>query len=240
MHFPRFLLTVNHPPLFLTHTSFKFEPTADPTTFAPIKPAKEAPNPTWLSLSLSSAMTAAPKKPPPLPSSHHHNSASPHQFRCQDPLLDPDKENLVPVVSLNACKGKKLAVKPALRPSSLQLCMKLNEPPQPSPSSSSLLGRPKPWEPLSSSSDVWDQFSDSESAPASSWSLLYRPLPLDVGRCTCIIAKERTQDRSGMSLYTLYTNVSFLLTLSRKSWKNRGAKNSKLGEELSADNGDIH
>ncbi|RZR81985.1 hypothetical protein BHM03_00008316 [Ensete ventricosum] len=169
-------------------------------------------------------MTAAPKKPPPLPSSHHHNSASPHQFRCQDPLLDPDKENLVPVVSLNACKGKKLAVKPALRPSSLQLCMKLNEPPQPSPSSSSLLGRPKPWEPLSSSSDVWDQFSDSESAPASSWSLLYRPLPLDVGRCTCIIAKERTQGRSGMSLFTLYTNVSFLLTLS----EGQGRQDRKL------------
>ncbi|THU59141.1 hypothetical protein C4D60_Mb03t21860 [Musa balbisiana] len=90
--------------------------------------------------------------------------------------------------------------------------MKLNEPPQPSSSSSSLLGPPKPWEPLSSSSDVWDQFSDSESAPASSWStlpnrsLLYRPLPLDVGRCTCFIAKERTQGRSGMSFYTLYTN----------------------------------
>ncbi|CAD5190020.1 unnamed protein product [Musa acuminata subsp. malaccensis] len=157
-------------------------------------------------------MTAVPKKPHPLPSSHHRNSASPHQSRCQDPLLDPDKENLVPVVSLNACKGKKLDVKPALRPSSLQLCMKLNEPPQPSSSSSSLLGPPKPWEPLSSSSDVWDQFSDSESAPASSWStlpnrsLLYRPLPLDVGRCTCIIFKERTQGRSGMSFYTLYTN----------------------------------
>ncbi|WOL13499.1 tubby-like protein 4 [Canna indica] len=165
---------------------------------------------------------AAPKnKPPPLLPSHRHNSTSSLLDRSPAPTdYAPDKENAVPVVSLNSCRGRKLDIgaaiaqqlisKPALKPSSLQLCMKLNEP---NSSSSSLLGASaSPWEPLSSSSDVWDQFSDSESAPASSWStlpnrsLLYRPLPVDVGRCTCIIAKERTQERSGLAFYTLYTN----------------------------------
>ncbi|KAG1327508.1 putative Tubby-like protein 4 [Cocos nucifera] len=82
--------------------------------------------------------------------------------------------------------------------------MKLSEP-------DSMLGGTRPWEPLSSSSDMWE-FSDAESAPASSWStlpnrsLLCRPLPLDVGRCTCIIVKEPAQGRRGVALYSLYTN----------------------------------
>ncbi|KAL8117756.1 hypothetical protein AgCh_015589 [Apium graveolens] len=44
----------------------------------------------------------------------------------------------------------------------------------------------------SSSLKIWD-YSDSESAPASSWStipnrtLLCRPLPVDIGRCTCVV-----------------------------------------------------
>ncbi|CAA6672233.1 unnamed protein product [Spirodela intermedia] len=70
---------------------------------------------------------------------------------------------------------------------------------------------PRSWEPIPSSSDVWD-FSDNEAAPASSWStlpsrsILYRPLPLDVGRCTCIIVKEKTQGLDGVSVYSLYTH----------------------------------
>ncbi|MQL77318.1 hypothetical protein Taro_009705, partial [Colocasia esculenta] len=91
-----------------------------------------------------------------------------------------------------------------LKNSSLQLCMRFNEPER-------SLGSLGPWEPIPSSSDVWD-FSDTEASPASSWStlpnraLLCRPLPLDVGRCTCIIAKEPAQGVDGLSVYSLYTN----------------------------------
>ncbi|XP_078446499.1 tubby like protein 8 [Wolffia australiana] len=67
------------------------------------------------------------------------------------------------------------------------------------------------WEPIPSSSEVW-YFSDNEAAPASSWStlpnrsILFMPLPVDVGRCTCIIVKEKTQGSNGVSVYSLYTN----------------------------------
>ncbi|KAK4395481.1 Tubby-like protein 8 [Sesamum angolense] len=95
-----------------------------------------------------------------------------------------------------------------LKPSSLQLCIKKNEP-------DSSIGL-KIWDSVdsekSNSANVWD-YSDSEAAPASSWSalpnraLLYRPLPVDVGRCTCIIVKEPSPDGfDGGTLYTLYTN----------------------------------
>ncbi|KAL0318992.1 UNVERIFIED_CONTAM: Tubby-like protein 8 [Sesamum angustifolium] len=95
-----------------------------------------------------------------------------------------------------------------LKPSSLQLCIKKNEP-------DSSIGL-KIWDSIdsekSNSANVWD-YSDSEAAPASSWSalpnraLLYRPLPVDVGRCTCIIVKETSPDGfDGGTLYTLYTN----------------------------------
>lgn len=43
--------------------------------------------------------------------------------------------------------------------------------------------------------------------------LLSRPLPLDVGRCTCIIAKETVEGERGISVYSLYTNVSFWCTV---------------------------
>ncbi|XP_062223909.1 tubby-like protein 4 isoform X2 [Phragmites australis] len=65
--------------------------------------------------------------------------------------------------------------------------------------------------PASSSYEAWD-LSGSESAPASSWAilpnraLLCRPLPLDVGRCTCVIAREAAADARGVALYSLYTN----------------------------------
>ncbi|XP_042504197.1 tubby-like protein 8 [Macadamia integrifolia] len=95
-----------------------------------------------------------------------------------------------------------------LKPSSLQLCMQLNEP-------DSSFGS-KIWDPIesdnSSRMNVWDH-SDSEAAPASSWStlpnrsLLCRPLPLDVGRCTCVIVKEASPEGlDGGNLYSLLTN----------------------------------
>ena len=38
--------------------------------------------------------------------------------------------------------------------------------------------------------------------------LLYRPLPLNVGRCTSIIIREKATGARGVALYSLYTNVS--------------------------------
>ncbi|CAN0919690.1 Tubby-like protein 8 [Linum grandiflorum] len=100
-----------------------------------------------------------------------------------------------------------------LKPSSLQLCMQMNEPDR--------AFMPKIWdsscfpaesEQHSSSLNIWD-YSDSEAAPASSWStlpnraLLCRPLPVDVGKCTCLILKEASPDGlDGATLYSLYTN----------------------------------
>ncbi|RAL50010.1 hypothetical protein DM860_016786 [Cuscuta australis] len=80
----------------------------------------------------------------------------------------------------------------ALKPSSLQLCIKKHDSD-------------------SNSGNLWDH-SDSEAAPASSWStlpnrsLICRPLPVDIGRCTCVIVKESSPDGfCGGSLYSLYT-----------------------------------
>ncbi|CBI25260.3 hypothetical protein VitviT2T_014266 [Vitis vinifera] len=130
-----------------------------------------------------------------------------------------DKENAAPKAKENGnappptkqfpyTKCSSTTTRVPLKPSSLQLCMQLNEP-------DSTLGS-KVWCPISSepftSSHVWD-YSDSEAAPASSWStlpnrsLLCRPLPLDIGRCTCVIVKEALpQGLDGGALYSLYTN----------------------------------
>uniref|UniRef100_A0A0D3F1J3 Tubby C-terminal domain-containing protein n=1 Tax=Oryza barthii TaxID=65489 RepID=A0A0D3F1J3_9ORYZ len=93
-----------------------------------------------------------------------------------------------------------------LRPISTNAGTLLLPPPPPPP--------PLPL-PTSSSYEAWD-LSDNEAAPASSWAtlpnraLLCRPLPLDVGRCTCIIAKETLAAAAagarGVALYSLYTN----------------------------------
>jgi tubby and related proteins len=82
-----------------------------------------------------------------------------------------DKENLVPAtipgsVSLKGRKPQPYSPKNQfnrrpLKSSSLQMCMKLNE---------ADVGIKLP-EPIPHSSDIWE-FSDSESAPASSWSTL--------------------------------------------------------------------
>ncbi|PKA67057.1 Tubby-like protein 4 [Apostasia shenzhenica] len=123
-----------------------------------------------------------------------------------------DKENIAPVDAAGNggsvfSGGKKKSHPPLISkqiqkpPSSLQLCIQLTEP-------DSSPGRSKPLDPLPSSFNIWD-FSDSEAAPASSWStlpnqsLLCRPLPLDVGRCTCVITREFID---GISVYALYTN----------------------------------
>ncbi|KAK3219199.1 hypothetical protein Dsin_013169 [Dipteronia sinensis] len=103
---------------------------------------------------------------------------------------------------------KSLSTGRVLKPSSLQFCMQMNEPEK-------TLGA-KVWDATesehSSSLKIWD-YSDSEAAPASSWStlpnraLLCRPLPLDIGRCTCVIVKEAApQGLDGGPLFALYTN----------------------------------
>lgn len=97
-----------------------------------------------------------------------------------------NKENAANVVSLP-------------KSNSLQLCMQIN-------SDSSH---------FSSSLKIWDH-SDSEAAPASSWStlpnksLICRTLPIDIGRCTCVIVKEPTPQglsRSAANFFSLYTYV---------------------------------
>ncbi|EOY26154.1 hypothetical protein QUC31_011952 [Theobroma cacao] len=103
---------------------------------------------------------------------------------------------------------KSLSTGKVLKESSLQFCMQMNEPDK-------AFGC-KLWDPIdsenSNSLNIWD-YSDSEAAPASSWStlpnraLLCRPLPLDIGRCTCVIVKESSPEGfAGGTLYSLYTN----------------------------------
>ncbi|KAL2533971.1 Tubby-like protein 8 [Abeliophyllum distichum] len=119
------------------------------------------------------------------------------------------KENLVPnIESKVVANGKSQKKDNVLKPSSLQSRILKNVP-------DSIIGL-KYWEPddseNSNSVNMWD-YSDSEAAPAAPWStlpnrsLLYRPLPVDVGRCTCVIVKDSsTEGLDGGTLYTLYTN----------------------------------
>ncbi|XP_074269511.1 tubby-like protein 8 [Silene latifolia] len=115
--------------------------------------------------------------------------------------------------NLKECKKDRI-LKPGSS-SSLQLCIQMNE-----PDSSfgfgfgfGLKGYDAGEETESAKSvNVWD-FSDSEAAPVSSWStlpnraLLCRTLPMDVGRCTCIIQKEAApHGLGGGSIYSLFTN----------------------------------
>ncbi|KAL5212038.1 hypothetical protein ABZP36_022885 [Zizania latifolia] len=104
-----------------------------------------------------------------------------------------------------------------LKPSSLQIRMKDEEGEKPLAAVAGVAVRVGPrgrellLPPSSSSYEAWD-LSDNEAAPASSWAilpnraLLCRPLPLDVGRCTCVIAKEAAAGARGVALYSLYTN----------------------------------
>ncbi|OQU84489.1 hypothetical protein SORBI_3004G064700 [Sorghum bicolor] len=106
---------------------------------------------------------------------------------------------------------------PPLKPSSLQLRMKdeAAEAAAAAQAPPAFVVGPRGRElllpPPSSNYEAWD-LSDSESAPASSWAtlpnraLLCRPLPQDVGRCTCVIVREAATGARGVALYSLYTN----------------------------------
>ncbi|KAF7843173.1 tubby-like protein 8 [Senna tora] len=124
-----------------------------------------------------------------------------------------DKENAVPINGSSCSlprhfpKSKSLSTDRILKPNSLQFCMQMDEPEKGFGS--------KIWDSKcsenSSSLNVWD-FSDSEAAPASSWStlpnksLICRPLPVDIGRCTCVIVKEtKPEGLSGGTVFSLYT-----------------------------------
>ncbi|KAI3785959.1 hypothetical protein L1987_45085 [Smallanthus sonchifolius] len=131
--------------------------------------------------------------------------------RTRNPIgLRPCKENVDSniLVSKQTPIAKSHVKDKGWKPSSLQLCMQLNDL---NPNFGSHF-----YEPLDSSKNnsgsIWD-YSDSESAPASSWStipnrsLLCRPLPVDIRSCSCIIVKEKSVDGlNGGSVYTLYTN----------------------------------
>lgn len=164
-------------------------------------------------------MAATPKREPLHPLSS--NAGTVAVERPRGPAVSAEKENLGS--NLGTKKEEKSKVKPAddssteqaqpLKRSSLQLRMKdesLSASAEPvffvGPRGRELLPPPP-----SSSYEAWD-LSDNESAPASSWAtlpnraLLCRPLPLDVGRCTCVIAKEAATGARGVALYSLYTN----------------------------------
>ncbi|CAD6247854.1 unnamed protein product [Miscanthus lutarioriparius] len=104
---------------------------------------------------------------------------------------------------------------PPLKPSSLQLRMKDEAAKAAAQAPPAFVVGPRGRElllpPPSSNYEAWD-LSDSESAPASSWAtlpnraLLCRPLPQDVGRCTCVIVREAASGARGVALYSLYTN----------------------------------
>ncbi|BFG24883.1 hypothetical protein CerSpe_111570 [Prunus speciosa] len=156
----------------------------------------------------------------PNPSILNHGKENAMPYKQEQAALDNDKENLVAQENgssfLMPLKQKNLKSFStgcrALKPSSLQFCMQMNEPEK------VLFGGSTIWDPPSNGSEnssslkIWD-YSDSEAAPASSWStlpnksLLCRPLPMDVGRCTCVIVKEASPEGlDGGTLYSLYTN----------------------------------
>ncbi|GAV91701.1 Tub domain-containing protein [Cephalotus follicularis] len=106
-----------------------------------------------------------------------------------------------------ASHKKSLSTGKILKPSSLEFCMRISDPDKAFGSNL--------WNPIESENSgslkIWD-YSDNEAAPASSWStlpnrvLLCRPLPIDIGRCTCVIVKEALpKGCNGGTLYSLYT-----------------------------------
>ncbi|CAJ1954953.1 unnamed protein product [Sphenostylis stenocarpa] len=121
----------------------------------------------------------------------------PH-FEIQDDHHDKENQNANSNASSPLPKPKpkpfrSFSTDRILKPSSLEFCMQIND--------------------LQTPLNIWD-YSDSESAPASSWStlpnksLICRPLPLDIGRCTCFIVQEPTpHGLSGGTFFSLYTNV---------------------------------
>uniref|UniRef100_A0A7N0TFL7 Tubby C-terminal domain-containing protein n=1 Tax=Kalanchoe fedtschenkoi TaxID=63787 RepID=A0A7N0TFL7_KALFE len=187
------------------------------------QPHKNSSNPAPLPRQSSCNSSSRTRNPLATLNLNNHNRSSsegdPRQHRTRNTLRlhlsrDLDKENTAcpdnnpskhDVQPENPAKvpanpGVSTFDKVALKPTSLQLCMLSTEP-------DSTFGA----DPIdhSGAANVWDH-SDSEAAPASSWSnlpnrtLLSRPLPVDVGRCTCVILKEKLAP--GGSVYSLYTN----------------------------------
>ncbi|XP_011623909.1 tubby-like protein 4 [Amborella trichopoda] len=165
----------------------------------------------------------------PLNELKHENSINGRNLGlhlCRNSVIS-GKENAVPSVNRslpkkkipterskscprNGCKQNELGIWEArvLKPSSLQVCMKLNE-------RESRVGQfgERLINSLTPETSIYDwEYSDTEAAPASSWStlpnrsLLCRPLPIDIGRCTCFIERERLQELNGVYVYSLYTN----------------------------------
>ncbi|KAH8512742.1 hypothetical protein H0E87_006151 [Populus deltoides] len=100
---------------------------------------------------------------------------------------------------------KSLSTGRVLKPSSLLLGVQMNEPEK--------VFKSRVWNSVesenSSSVNIWD-YSDAEDTPTSYW-----PLPLDIGRFTCVIMKEILPGGlrwEGVPLYSLYINVSCSLT----------------------------
>uniref|UniRef100_A0ACD5V8P8 Uncharacterized protein n=1 Tax=Avena sativa TaxID=4498 RepID=A0ACD5V8P8_AVESA len=173
-------------------------------------------------------MAATPPKREPLrPLSSNVGAGTPAAAaRPRAPTVSAEKENRV-APNLGPVKEEKKAtpapkVAPPLKPSSLQARMEGDEAPlAPAPAPVAGVpvfmgprGRellPPPPPPASSSYEAWD-LSDNEAAPAASWAtlpnraLLCRPLPLDVGRCTCVVVREKAVGARGVALYSLYTN----------------------------------
>ncbi|XP_057457970.1 tubby-like protein 8 [Lotus japonicus] len=135
------------------------------------------------------------------------------QINDHDNNNNKENTNNINGSSSSLPKSKSLSTDRVLKPSSLQFCMKMNDPLDSHHSSTTSL-------------NIWD-FSDSEAAPASSWStlpnksLICRPLPVDIGRCTCVIVKEATpQGLSGGTFFSLYT------------YEGQGRQNRKLAVAL--------
>ncbi|CAN6237328.1 unnamed protein product [Urochloa humidicola] len=168
----------------------------------------------------AAATTPNPKREPLRPRSSNAPAAPSPAAARRGPAASAEKENLGAAAAELSKPATPTPTPPAaapppplpLKPSSLQLRMK-DESAEAAAPPPVLVG-PRGREllpPPSSNYEAWD-LSDSESAPASSWAtlpnraLLCRPLPQDVGRCTCVIARETAAGARGVALYSLYTN----------------------------------
>lgn len=109
-------------------------------------------------------------------SSDDKENATPNKKKEEVSAVFGDKENAIPIngsscsVPKHYSKSKSLSTDRILKPNSLQFCMQMNEPDKG-------FGSSKIWDcnskhsENSSSLNIWD-YSDSEAAPASSWSTL--------------------------------------------------------------------
>ncbi|GAU31864.1 hypothetical protein TSUD_114750 [Trifolium subterraneum] len=140
----------------------------------------------------------------PLSEIQNNNNTQLRHSRSFGPT-DHNKENAIANVSPSLPKSLSTNTdnNKIVKPSSLQYCMQINDNDPPLASSHSSH--------FSNSLKIWD-YSDSDPAPASSWStlpnksLICRPLPIDIGRCTCVIVKEpMPQGLSNGTFFSLYT-----------------------------------